>query len=385
MAVPNYSLTSHSPYRWKPELVGLTIPVLMESEDAVLPLPMCHALPLIGTSEPVKQLDIFREANEELSELGRTRHMIKEEFLARDGDMLANMKIEADNVGERWGAIFNVAWPSPNRPPDPGDRAAVYTVIATGNGGQEGLPLPHVVLWAQRVLQGLSTKYPGVFLVKVGYVRATLDQPQLWHRDVPLELPTVGVEHAFSCFMAVNLDYPMDGRENMFVYSSSSGVPYLWQEVSMSMLAGDLWIVSSYVIHGGGPRVAPRHAPPGSTRIITFAAIATRRVDYETTVPIIPPALAEAPATQPWPASPKAVHYSAAQCNRVVKADPPARCFACNERPFCAVHVGQHCKDCQRDSGDPAVEAARGPAVEAALGLAVEAVAMSAEGAQEVE
>ena len=104
MALPNYSLTSHSPYRWKPELVGLTTPVLMESEDAVLPLPMRHALPLIGTSEPVKQVDIFREANEELSELGRTGHVFKDEFLARDGDMVANMKIEADNVGQRGAA-----------------------------------------------------------------------------------------------------------------------------------------------------------------------------------------------------------------------------------------------------------------------------------------
>ena len=60
MALPNYYLTSHSPYRWKPELEGLTTPVLMESEDAVLPLPVCHALPLIGTSEPVKHVDIFR-------------------------------------------------------------------------------------------------------------------------------------------------------------------------------------------------------------------------------------------------------------------------------------------------------------------------------------
>ena len=51
MSLPNYSLTSHSPYRWKPELLGLSTPVLMESEEAVLPLPMCHALPLIGTSE----------------------------------------------------------------------------------------------------------------------------------------------------------------------------------------------------------------------------------------------------------------------------------------------------------------------------------------------
>ena len=141
MALPNYSLTSHSPYRWKPELVGLTTPVLMASENAVLPLPMCHALPLIGTSAPVKQVDIFREANEELSELGRTGQVFKEEFLARYGDMLANMKIEADNVGQSWGVIFNA-------------------LILTGNGGQEGLQLPHLVLWAQKVVRGLSTKYP---------------------------------------------------------------------------------------------------------------------------------------------------------------------------------------------------------------------------------
>ena len=75
--------------------------MLIKSEDAVLPLPICHALPLIGTSEPVKQVDIFREANEELSELGLMGHVFKEEFLARDGDVSANMKIEAENLRHR--------------------------------------------------------------------------------------------------------------------------------------------------------------------------------------------------------------------------------------------------------------------------------------------
>ena len=50
--------------------------------------------------------------------------------------------------------------------------------------------------------------------MKVGYVRAMSHRPQLWHRDLP---QTVGVEHAFSCFMAVKLDCPMDGRKNMFM------------------------------------------------------------------------------------------------------------------------------------------------------------------------
>ena len=75
----------------------------------------------------------------------------------------------------------------------------------------------------------------------------------------------------------------------------------------------------------------------------------------------------------------------------MVKADLPAKCLACAERPLCAVHVGQLCEDCPPDSGEPIVEAARGHAVEAALGRAVEAahaptveaVAMSAEVAQE--
>ena len=128
MFLPNYSLTNHSPYRWNPELVGLTTPVLMESEASVLPIPMCHALPLI----PVKQVDIFREVNEDLPQSGQTGRVFKEDFVAKDGEMLANMKIEADNVGQRWGDIFDVAWPSPNRPPDPGDRAVVYAVIPTG-------------------------------------------------------------------------------------------------------------------------------------------------------------------------------------------------------------------------------------------------------------
>ena len=100
---------------------------------------MCHAFPLIGASEPVKQVDIFREVNEELSELGHMGHVFKEEFVARDGAMLAIMNLEAENAGQRWGGLFNVAWPSPNRPPDLVDNAAVYVVIPTGNGGPQAL------------------------------------------------------------------------------------------------------------------------------------------------------------------------------------------------------------------------------------------------------
>ena len=47
---------------------------------------------------------------------------------------------------------------------------------------------------------------PGSVLGEGWVLPATSDQPQLWHRDPLLELQTFGVEHAFSCFMPVNLD-----------------------------------------------------------------------------------------------------------------------------------------------------------------------------------
>ena len=139
----------------------------------------------------------------------------------------------------------------------------------------------------------------------------------------------------------------------------------------MSMVAGDLWRLSKYVIHRR--RAVPRDAPAGSTRIIAFAAIATRCVDYETTVPINPPPYAEAPAQQPLPPSPKAVQCAAAQCNRVVKADPPPKCFSCKNRPLCAVHLGQLCADCQLDCGEDVFAVDDAPAE------------MDAEGAEEID
>ena len=114
-------------------------------------------------------------------------------------------------------------------------------------------------------------------------------------------------------------------------------------------------------------------------RIIVFGATATRRVNYETTVPIIPPPWVEAPAQQPSPPSPKAAHCKGAPCNRVVKADLPAKSFACDERPLCAVHAGQLCADRHRNSGEDAPAVASAPAVEAVL------PEMAAEGAEEVD
>ena len=87
------------------------------------------------------------------------------------------------------------------------------------------------------------------------------------------------MEHPFSYFMLVNLDCPMEGRENMFVYISGSGVPYLWHDVSMSMLAGDFWILSSYVIHRGG--AVPRDARL-NVQIIHLQESCTFRVKNET-------------------------------------------------------------------------------------------------------
>ena len=250
----------------------------------------------------------------------------------------------------------------------------MYAVIPTGSGGQdEGLQVPHVaLLGAKGSARPLYEVHGSLFGgAKVGYVRATSDQPQLWHRDLLLELQNLGVQHAFSCLKPVNLDGPMDGCENMFVYVSGSSVPYLWQKVSMSMVAGDPRILGSYVIHCGG--AVQREALAKSTCVIAFAAITRRLVDYETTLPIIPPPWVEAPAQQPSPPSPKAVPGIAARCHRLGKADLPPKCFACNDSPLCAIHVGQLCADCQRDFGEDAPTVDDAPAE------------MDAEGAEEFD
>ena len=41
-----------------------------------------------------------------------------------------------------------------------------------------------------------------------------------------MDLQCIVVEHTLSCFMPVNVDCPVDGGKNMFVYGSGSGVPY---------------------------------------------------------------------------------------------------------------------------------------------------------------
>ena len=107
----------------------------------------------------------------------------------------------------------------------------------------------------------------------------------------------------------------------------------------MSMLAGDVWILNSYVIHRGGEN--PRDAPAGSTSIIAFAAIATRRADYETIVPIIPPPWAEAPAQQPSPLSPCTLREPAVRIgdSRYRESHNFLLCFACNLVPSCAFFV----------------------------------------------
>ena len=40
---------------------------MMDSDDSVLPIPICHALPLMRTGELVKQVDALREVNKDLA------------------------------------------------------------------------------------------------------------------------------------------------------------------------------------------------------------------------------------------------------------------------------------------------------------------------------
>ena len=110
MSLHNYSLTSHSPYRWKPELVGLTTPVLMESEDAILPLPMCHALPLIGTSEPVKQVRHLPGSEQGTLGVGSDRARVQGGF---PGEGWQHAGEHEDRGGQRGPEVVSAVTPFP--------------------------------------------------------------------------------------------------------------------------------------------------------------------------------------------------------------------------------------------------------------------------------
>ena len=49
---------------------------MVMGEFAVLLIPLCHALPLIGTSETWQEVEFFHEANKQMAKLVRVGHMM---------------------------------------------------------------------------------------------------------------------------------------------------------------------------------------------------------------------------------------------------------------------------------------------------------------------
>ena len=127
--------------------------------------------------------------------------------------------------------------------------------------------------------------FEDVVVVRAGYVRATNNRQQHWHRDRPLTHKFKG--RALSVFVPCNVDIPADASCGRYVPLSHEGVPKPWFECPMDMEVGDMTVFSSELIHAGG--AVPVGLPAGTPRIIAFIALANYNVHYNNTVPISPP------------------------------------------------------------------------------------------------
>ena len=109
-----------------------------------------------------------------------------------------------------------------------------------------------------------------VVVVRAGYVRATNNKRQHWHRDRPLTHKIKG--RALSVFVPCNVDIPADASCGRYVPLSHEGVPKPRFECPMDMEVGDMTVFTSELIHAGG--AVPVGLPAGTPRKIAFNALA---------------------------------------------------------------------------------------------------------------
>ena len=126
--------------------------------------------------------------------------------------------------------------------------------------------------------------FEDVVVVRTGYIRATNDKRQHWHRDRPLTRKTQG--KALPVFVLCNVDIPADASCGRYVPLFHEGVPQPRYEYPMDMDVGDMVVFAPESIHSGGAGPVGRLA--GTPRVITFIALANYNLHYNNTVPISP-------------------------------------------------------------------------------------------------
>ena len=167
-------------------------------------------------------------------------------------------------------------------------------------------------------------------VVRAGYIRATKDRRQHWHRDRPLTHKTQG--KALCVFVPWHVDIPADGSRGSYLPLSREGLPMPWYEYPLDMYVGDLVVFTSELIHCGA--AVPVGLAAGTPRVVAFISLANYNLHYNNTVPIPPPACAYAEAQIPTSTE----KCGRKGCRKKV-AQPLPICFMRQKVPLCQIHV----------------------------------------------
>ena len=341
--LPVYSLPSKGLVEWEAEVHGLTTPTAYYS-DSLIPIPVQSPSPLIAPNDPIVEWNGLFVENGDLASLPQLGHVRVQNLGA---DHVDSCRAEVAAFGaDKWEAIFDLVAPTPSpfrndgrtRTMVPGKAVAAPPSAAKTMKGHR---LPALEAAAASILKTVkaATALP-LDIMSMGYIRATGDRLQAWHRDhLRAARPEGG--HAFSLFLA--LSACEEGEASHFVAHSGGGLPRPWMPIPMPMGVGDVWAISSDVIHAGG--FPKKDGPP---RDMVFFGLATWPLDFGFPCPVRVPAhaLRVVPGVGPV----KCGHEG---CNAT---QLPSECCDCEKR-LCATHGGEVglCSACANNSAGTSV------------------------------
>jgi hypothetical protein len=154
------------------------------------------------------------------------RHYSGEEVV--DKEHLKLMTAEAASISRmNQKCIFNHVWPSTLRAEDNDDRRMTV-------GGE----YPELQKWATQAKEMIEQQCKKKMkMIGMAYVWADTDQPQVWHRDVPLGAME-DKELIFAVMTPVSVDTPEGPTGSFFVPHSANGMPRPFMAVPITKKMG---------------------------------------------------------------------------------------------------------------------------------------------------
>ena len=289
--IPIYWLPASSQLQWRPnDRYGLTAPTMMSTtnEEPFLPFPTCHPLPLIGSNEEVVCGPApGTPTNDNSNGIVNFRFC---RYCGIFADFPVHSATKGDRIaiaGHKWRSVFKDKKPAPNRQGDSPRRTACYSCLGLALPDEEGMVLPAFDALTKEVSWELQTveEFEDAVVVRAGYMCATNDRRQHWHRDRPLTHKTLS--KAVTVFEPCNVGIPADASCGRYVHLCHKLVLKPWYKYPLDGDFGDMVVFTWELLLCSG--AAPVGLAASTRRAIASIALANYILHYNNTMPISPP------------------------------------------------------------------------------------------------